>query len=204
MPPRWLRCSLKYSRYSRSSRLAIEAPRPSRCDAGLSPRAANARARRNASWTTFHCSSTLRRPRPSSGRNTGLRCFQLSVTGLQAPLSCSRTASEYLCRPIRLSSRTIPAVMREWVLAGCGLSDWKRNASCSYAFANCSRRVSCRRLAVTRCGSIRSGWPPSRQRAALSGPQDRRSAEQPCLSLRCFTGRSTIRRAASWRSSAAP
>src|SRR5262245_12743646 len=40
MHPRWLRCSsLKYSRYSRSSRLAIEAPRSSRCDARLSSRA---------------------------------------------------------------------------------------------------------------------------------------------------------------------
>ena len=40
MHPRWLRCSsLKHSRYSRSSRLAIGAPRPSRCDARLSPRA---------------------------------------------------------------------------------------------------------------------------------------------------------------------
>src|SRR6266849_6403271 len=44
--PRWgprrrLRCSsLKYSRYSRSSRLAGGAPRPSRCDTRLSPRAA--------------------------------------------------------------------------------------------------------------------------------------------------------------------
>src|SRR5438093_7969571 len=43
MHPRRLRCSsLKYSRYSRSSRLAGGAPRPSRCDARLSPRAANA------------------------------------------------------------------------------------------------------------------------------------------------------------------
>src|SRR5881409_250246 len=41
MHPRRLRCfSLKYSRYSRSSRLAGGAPRPSRCDARLSPRAA--------------------------------------------------------------------------------------------------------------------------------------------------------------------
>src|SRR5947209_4014566 len=54
-PRCWLRCSsFKYSRYchptaqttrgggpgSRSSRLAIVAPRPSRCDARLSPRAA--------------------------------------------------------------------------------------------------------------------------------------------------------------------
>jgi hypothetical protein len=39
MHPRWLRCSsLKYSRYSQSSRLAIGAPRPSRCDAGRSAR----------------------------------------------------------------------------------------------------------------------------------------------------------------------
>src|SRR6185436_4909893 len=42
MHPRGLRCSfLKYSRYSRSSRLARGAPRPSRCDARLSPRAAS-------------------------------------------------------------------------------------------------------------------------------------------------------------------
>src|SRR5262245_58338122 len=42
MHPRWLRCSsLKYSRYSRSSRLAIGAPRTSRCDARLSRRAAD-------------------------------------------------------------------------------------------------------------------------------------------------------------------
>src|SRR5438093_103949 len=42
MHPRWLRCSsLKYSRYSRSSRLAGGAPRPSRCDARLSPRPAS-------------------------------------------------------------------------------------------------------------------------------------------------------------------
>src|SRR5437867_7306530 len=42
MHPRRLRCSsLKYSRYSRSSRLAGGAPRPSRCDARLSPRAVN-------------------------------------------------------------------------------------------------------------------------------------------------------------------
>src|SRR5437879_3678677 len=41
MHPAWLRCSsLKYSRYSRSSRLAERAPHPSRWDAGLSPRAA--------------------------------------------------------------------------------------------------------------------------------------------------------------------
>src|SRR6266849_5561976 len=45
MHPRWLRCSsLKYSRYSQSSRLAIEAPRPSQCDARLSPRAAGMKA----------------------------------------------------------------------------------------------------------------------------------------------------------------
>src|SRR2546426_3564505 len=44
MHPRRLRCSsLKYSRYSRSSRLAGGAPRPSRCDARLSPRAVKGR-----------------------------------------------------------------------------------------------------------------------------------------------------------------
>ena len=48
---RWLRCSsLKYSRYSRSSRLASEAPRPSRCDARLSPRAASGFMRRARQW----------------------------------------------------------------------------------------------------------------------------------------------------------
>ena len=41
MHPGWRRCSsFKYSRYSQSSRLASRAPRPSRCNAGLAPRAA--------------------------------------------------------------------------------------------------------------------------------------------------------------------
>ena len=40
MHPRWRRCSsLNYTRYSQSSRLAIGAPRRSRCSPGLSPRA---------------------------------------------------------------------------------------------------------------------------------------------------------------------
>ncbi len=39
--PRWLRCSFfKYAEYSQASRLAIGAPRRSRCSAGRSPRAA--------------------------------------------------------------------------------------------------------------------------------------------------------------------
>jgi hypothetical protein len=43
MHPRGLRCSsIKYRRYSQSSRLAREAPHPSRCDARLPPRAAMA------------------------------------------------------------------------------------------------------------------------------------------------------------------
>ena len=42
MHPRWRRCSaLKYVRYSRLSRLAIAAPRPSRCHAPLAPRTAS-------------------------------------------------------------------------------------------------------------------------------------------------------------------
>ena len=50
MHPRWRRCSsLKYSRYSRSSRLAGGAPRRSRCDAGVSPRAATALRRSKSS-----------------------------------------------------------------------------------------------------------------------------------------------------------
>ena len=44
MHPRGLRCSsFKYSRHSRSSRLAHGAPRRPRCDAGVSPRAASDR-----------------------------------------------------------------------------------------------------------------------------------------------------------------
>src|SRR3989442_9286379 len=47
MHPRRLRCSSrKSSRYSRSSRRAGGAPRPSRCDARLSPRAVNLRVPR--------------------------------------------------------------------------------------------------------------------------------------------------------------
>jgi outer membrane protein len=49
MHPASLRCSsLKNSPYSRSSRLAIRAPRPSRCDAGVPPRAA-----RGSGWATL-------------------------------------------------------------------------------------------------------------------------------------------------------
>src|SRR5205814_105972 len=57
--PRWgprrrLRCSsLKYSRYSRSSRLACGAPRPSRCDARLSPRAVKVFSACSASNVAF-------------------------------------------------------------------------------------------------------------------------------------------------------
>src|SRR5438874_312166 len=57
--PRWgprrrLRCSsLKYSRYSRSSRLAGGAPRPSRCDARLSPRAAKAQLKQGGCMTLW-------------------------------------------------------------------------------------------------------------------------------------------------------
>jgi len=47
-PRRGLRCSsFKYWRYSQSSRLARGAPRPSRCDARLSPRAASSRRGRS-------------------------------------------------------------------------------------------------------------------------------------------------------------
>src|SRR6266571_950401 len=66
MHPRRLRCSsLKYSRYSRSSRLAGGAPHPSRCDARLSPRAvtASADASTATGWPTPGCSSDARRDR---------------------------------------------------------------------------------------------------------------------------------------------
>jgi len=47
-PRRGLRCSsFKYWRYSQSSRLARGAPRPCRCDARLSPRAASSRRGRS-------------------------------------------------------------------------------------------------------------------------------------------------------------
>ena len=46
MHPRRRRCSsLKYAEYSRSSRLAGVAPRPSRCDAGIAPRTASCYSR---------------------------------------------------------------------------------------------------------------------------------------------------------------
>src|SRR5256885_1657987 len=42
MHPGWRRCSsLKYSRYSWSSRLAIRAPHRSRCNDGVAPRTVN-------------------------------------------------------------------------------------------------------------------------------------------------------------------
>ena len=67
MHPRRLRCSsLKYSRYSRSSRLAGGAPRPSRCDARLSPRAARPCAR----------------PVPQGCRERSSACFGLAAYGV--------------------------------------------------------------------------------------------------------------------------
>src|SRR5450759_384695 len=61
MHPRGLRCSsLKYSRYSRSSRLAGGAPRPSRCDARLSPRAVSTRT--PGTLRTFSTLSTFLAP----------------------------------------------------------------------------------------------------------------------------------------------
>src|SRR6266850_2576856 len=66
--PRWLRCSsLKYSRYSRSSRLAIGAPRPSRCDARLSPRAVRHRTTAFV-WVVSGGSRPPARDRPSRRR----------------------------------------------------------------------------------------------------------------------------------------
>ena len=51
MHPRWRRCSaLKYVRYSRLSRLAIAAPRPSRCHAPLVPRTASSDSVRLLRW----------------------------------------------------------------------------------------------------------------------------------------------------------
>ena len=74
MHPASRRCSsLKYSRYYRSSRLAIRAPRPSRCNAGLAPRAASTRTEvansepassrfaRHCRGTRDLCGSRLRR-----------------------------------------------------------------------------------------------------------------------------------------------
>jgi hypothetical protein len=52
--PRDPRCSsLEYRRYARLSRLVREAPRSSRCDAGLSPR--TARPKRTAPWIAQSC-----------------------------------------------------------------------------------------------------------------------------------------------------
>src|SRR5947208_6602957 len=53
-PRFWLRCSsLKYSRYSRSSRLAIRAHRRPRCSGGLPPRTADVGVRASAAWRTI-------------------------------------------------------------------------------------------------------------------------------------------------------
>jgi hypothetical protein len=68
-PPGWPAAPRTTSRYSQSSRLAREAPRPSRCDARLSPRAASHAAMTPASGT----SESL----PSPGR---VRSSQLWLT----------------------------------------------------------------------------------------------------------------------------
>src|SRR3989475_6277593 len=71
MHPRRLRCSsLKYSRYSRSSRLAGGAPRPSRCDARLSPRAVKGGRCRIASRFEFHYANGMHPLAASAPINT--------------------------------------------------------------------------------------------------------------------------------------
>src|SRR3989441_3838368 len=71
MHPRRLRCSsLKYSRYSRSSRLAGGAPRPSRCDARLSPRAVKGGRCRIASRVEFHYANGMHPLATSAPINT--------------------------------------------------------------------------------------------------------------------------------------
>src|SRR5881409_3777916 len=60
MHPRRRRCSsFKYSRYSQSSRLAGGAPRSSRCDARLSPRAVRVTTDRRAPGTRAFLAATL-------------------------------------------------------------------------------------------------------------------------------------------------
>jgi hypothetical protein len=70
MPPAWLRCSsLKYSRYSRSSRPASRAPHPPRCDAGLPPRAVKRNRR------CCRCNGRrMRRPTVSAESRETARC----------------------------------------------------------------------------------------------------------------------------------
>ncbi len=72
MHPAWRRCSsVEYSRYSPSSRLASRAPRPSRCDAALPPRAPN----------PMPISGIRRRPRPWS---LGCALAALALAGATA------------------------------------------------------------------------------------------------------------------------
>src|SRR6266850_1180566 len=80
MHPRGLRCSsLKYSRYSRSSRLARGAPRPPRCDARLSPRAAGLRSSpvTNERWQRVKALFQAAVERPAAERDA----FLAAATG---------------------------------------------------------------------------------------------------------------------------
>ena len=93
MHPRWRRCSsLKYSRYSQSSRLAIGAPRRSRCDDGLAPRAARARAARSLDPQT-HAAQVGDVPRIGvevfDQRREIVEGRRAVVVGLGLPLECS-------------------------------------------------------------------------------------------------------------------
>ena len=52
---------------------------------------------------------------------------------------------------------------------GMQLWDLEEGASCSFGLANCCQRIGFRPIAVTRCCSIRNGWPPFQWTAELSG-----------------------------------
>jgi hypothetical protein len=98
MHPRQLRCSsLKYSRYSRSSRLAGGAPRPSRCDARLSPQAASGAAAmlKNRPDGT----ARLRRGRWQGGR-VKMRCNIHSSIDARLPAIDSQRAGLYRDCPL--------------------------------------------------------------------------------------------------------
>ena len=85
MHPRRRRCSsLKYSRYSRSSRLASEAPRPSRCDARLSPRAAS-RQSNSAAATLRETARKSRRARLPRSRRCAPRTRRRPSVALATP-----------------------------------------------------------------------------------------------------------------------
>jgi hypothetical protein len=151
MHPRGLRCSsFKYSRYSQSSRLARGAPRRSRCDAGLAPRAASLRNPSHGNPTIRHIGLFVGRSRGCAARRflgTGFASLaRFRATGLGSRVLPSRTSARTaLQTPApRCFGIPWPSTLRQ-----CACDVWALSAVAALLFRH--RRLPRYALCALRC-----------------------------------------------------